>query len=423
MLQTALPLVDHGKIGLSSAPWTMHEFFAGSGLVAYGLKGMFAPLWANDICPQKASVYEANFGSEHFLLNDIKNIRGADLPFAHLSWASFPCQDLSLAGAIGGIEACRSGLVWEWLRILDEMPAKPRVLLVENVSGLLSAGSGAHYRKLHSALVDRGYDCGAIMLDASRFVPQSRPRVFVIAVERGRRIPEELVGSAPCWLHNKAAAELGKTLPGWIWWRSEEPPKRRTRLEDILEPDVPFDKDDVLRLIPERHREKLDEHDTVYATGYRRTRQGRQRLELRFDGIAGCLRTPEGGSSKQFLVVKKDGEVHARLLTVRETARLMGAPDSFRLPGSANDGYKAMGDAVALPVARFIGERFLLKIVEAAYDDRQASNADLGRRVVYEHSLFDETNRSAAIAKIVDRYNDIVAAAETDPSLRIEFER
>ena len=78
MLQTVLPLVDPGKIGLSSAPWTMHEFFAGSGLVAYGLKGMFAPLWANDICPQKASVYEANFGSEHFLLNDIKNVRGAD---------------------------------------------------------------------------------------------------------------------------------------------------------------------------------------------------------------------------------------------------------------------------------------------------------------------------------------------------------
>ena len=122
-------------------------------------------------------------------------------------------------------------------------------------------------------------------------------------------------------------------------------------------------------------------------------------------------------------MVKKDGEVHARLLTVRETARLMGAPDSFRLPGSANDGYKAMGDAVALPVARFIGERFLLKIAEAAYDDRRASNAELGRGVVYEHSLFDETNRSAAIAKIVDRYNDIIAAAETDPSLRIEFER
>jgi DNA (cytosine-5)-methyltransferase 1 len=55
---------------------------------------------------------------------------------------------------------------------------------------------------------------------------------------------------------------------------------------------------------------------------------------------------------------------------VRETARLMGAPDSFRLPGSTNDGYKAMGDAVALPVARFLGEKFLVRIAEAVYDER-----------------------------------------------------
>ena len=81
------------NIDVSAAPWTMHEFFAGSGLVAYGLKGMFAPVWANDISEQKAAVYEANFGCDRFILDDIKNIKGSVLPFAHLSWASFPCQD------------------------------------------------------------------------------------------------------------------------------------------------------------------------------------------------------------------------------------------------------------------------------------------------------------------------------------------
>ena len=64
MLQRTL--FEKQNIDLSSAPWTMHEFFAGSGLVAYGLKGMFAPIWANDISEQKAAVYEANFGCEHF---------------------------------------------------------------------------------------------------------------------------------------------------------------------------------------------------------------------------------------------------------------------------------------------------------------------------------------------------------------------
>jgi DNA (cytosine-5)-methyltransferase 1 len=103
------------KINRAPAPWTMHEFFAGSGLVAYGLKGMFRPVWSNDICSKKAAVYEANFENAHFVLDDIKNISGRTLPQAHLSWASFPCQDLSLAGSIGGIDAKRSGLVWEWL--------------------------------------------------------------------------------------------------------------------------------------------------------------------------------------------------------------------------------------------------------------------------------------------------------------------
>ena len=57
-------------IDLSVAPWTMHEFFAGSGLVGYGLQGMFAPIWANDISEQKAAVYTANFGAEHFFRRD-----------------------------------------------------------------------------------------------------------------------------------------------------------------------------------------------------------------------------------------------------------------------------------------------------------------------------------------------------------------
>lgn len=357
------------KADTVSAPWKMHEFFAGSGLVSYGLKGMFDPVWANDISVQKAAVYTANFGTEHFELDDIKDVHGNDLPFAHLSWASFPCQDLSLAGTLGGIHASRSGLVWEWLRVLDEMQVKPKILLLENVTGLLSTNNGDNYRVLHMALLEHGYNCGAIVLNASYFVPQSRPRVFIIAVQHGCKIPSNLVGDGPCWLHNKAAIALGKSLPGWIWWTTEKPPHRKDHIKDIIEPNIPFDKDSVLRLISDRHQAKLDEHETVYASGYRRTRNGEQQLELRFDGIAGCLRTPEGGSSKQYLVVKENGETHARLLTVREAARLMGAPDSFVLPGSYNDGYKAMGDAVAMPVAQFIGERFLTKIAEAVYDD------------------------------------------------------
>ena len=357
------------KIDLSKSPWKMLEFFAGSGLVAYGMKGCFSPVWSNDINERKAMVYRANFASDHFVLDDIKNIHGDKLPAAHLSWASFPCQDLSLAGNMRGIYAERSGLVWEWLRVMDEMSERPKILALENVSGLLSADGGRNYISLHEALVERGYRCGAIAINSDIFVPQSRPRVFVIAVKRDVPIPDNLIGSKPNWLHNKVATNIGGKLDDWIWWQTERPKRREKGLIDILELDAEFDKDDVLRLVPERMMNELCRKDDVIATGYRRTRHGNQQLELRFDGIAGCLRTPAGGSSKQYVVVRKNGQNHARLLTVREAARLMGVPDSFSLPGSYNDGYFAMGDAVVMPVAKFLAERFLKPLTEAAYNE------------------------------------------------------
>lgn len=361
-LDAAEKLVD-----LSHAPFKMHEFFAGSGLVAYGLKGMFSPVWSNDINDRKASVYHANFISDHFILGDIKNVEGKSLPAANLSWASFPCQDLSLAGNMKGIYAERSGLIWEYLRILDEMKKKPKILAIENVSGLLVSNGGENYRMLHEALRSRGYRCGAVLINSELFVPQSRPRVFVIAVQKEISIPDSIIDSRPNWLHNKAAVSLGKSLEDWIWWKADRPAQLSVSLENIIEHDAVFDKDDVLRLVPQRMMDKLNSYDHIIATGYRRTRNGSQQLELRFDGIAGCLRTPAGGSSKQYVIIRDHGRNHARLLTVREAARLMGAPDSYSLPGSYNDGYFAMGDAVVLPVANFLGKQFLFPLAKAAY--------------------------------------------------------
>lgn len=355
------------KVDLSKSRWKMLEFFAGSGLVAYGMKGMFSPVWSNDINDRKATVYRANFKSDHFIQADIKEIDGARLPYAHLSWASFPCQDLSLAGNMKGIYAERSGLVWEWLRVMDEMEKRPKILALENVNGLLSANGGANYKSLHHALVERGYRCGAMAINSDLFVPQSRPRVFVIAVKDDVSIPSHLVSNEPNWLHNNAAKSLGKQLDHWIWWSTEKPEKRMIELKDILDQDAVFDKDSVLKLVPDRMMDELNSQDEAIATGYRRTRHGSQQLELRFDGIAGCLRTPAGGSSKQYVVVRKNGKNHARLLTVREAARLMGAPESYSLPGSYNDGYFAMGDAVVMPVAKFLSDRFLMPLTEVAY--------------------------------------------------------
>jgi len=103
---------------LSATLPTFVDFFAGSGLVTQGARHACVPVWSNDICPKKAASYISNHGDEHFHLGSIEQISGATIPHGDIVWASFPCQDLSLAGKMGGLAASRSGLFWEWLRVL-----------------------------------------------------------------------------------------------------------------------------------------------------------------------------------------------------------------------------------------------------------------------------------------------------------------
>jgi DNA (cytosine-5)-methyltransferase 1 len=348
---------------------TFVDFFAGSGLVSHALKPMFDCVWANDISPKKASVYCSNHGDQHFSLQSIEAVRGSEIPSASLVWASFPCQDLSLAGAAAGIHAPRSGLVWEWLRTVDEMPDRPKVLVAENVVGLVATAGGQHYRTLHQALCERGYSVGAIVVDASIWLPQSRVRVFVIAVDRDVKIPNVLVSSAPGWLHSDSLRRACAGLQDVIWWNATPPSVIRPKLSDIVEWDAPYpDKEFEARnlaLVAPHHRVLLDalpKGTRFVAPGYRRTRNSSQTLELRFDDVAGCLRTPEGGSSRQLLIIRDGDYWRCRLITARETARLMGAPDSYILPPSYNDAYKAMGDAVAVPAVRWLAETFLRQL-------------------------------------------------------------
>ncbi len=360
----ALPMPEH-----PNRP-SLLDFFAGSGLVGHALFPFFDTVWANDICAKKAAVFAANHDAP-FELGSVTDVHGAALPSAILAWASFPCQDLSLAGKMGGIRAKRSGLVWEWLRVIDEMPQRPSILAVENVVGLISSHGGAHYRELHAALTKRGYKAGALLLDAVHWLPQSRPRIFVVAAEASLSIPLNLTVDGPTWAHSEAIQKAASGLPGWLWWKLPEPPKRALTLSQIVDFSLPCHDAATshrnIDMIPLEHRRRLEESGLRVVPGYKRMRSGVQVLELRFDDVAGCLRTPCGGSSRQYLVLRKGREWRTRILSPREAARLMGAPDSYRLPGAFNDGYKAMGDAVAVPVAAFLAEHLLAPLVAVCH--------------------------------------------------------
>ncbi len=358
--------------------FTALDFFAGSGLVRLGLEPEFQTIWANDNSAKKRAVYLANSPGEEFHFASIRDVQGTDPPAADLAWASFPCQDLSLAGDLSGMNiGTRSGLFWEWTRVIDEMREcgnRPPILVAENVVGFVVADRGKHFKQAYQALRNLGYRVGAVVVDAQDFVPQSRPRAFVIAVSED--IPlDGLCQTLPTEPFHPAGLVRTSFLvndPEWVWWSLPVPSGKTPSFGDICERDAPCDPPSSTRVIcamlAPLHKRKLRAATAAggffAGTAYKRTRPDKegkktQRLEVRFDGVAGCLRTPNGGSSRQTVILVDEGNVRSRLMTVRECARLMGAPDTYQLPGSYNDGYRAMGDAVAVPVTRWLTRHLL----------------------------------------------------------------
>jgi DNA (cytosine-5)-methyltransferase 1 len=99
-------------------------------------------------------------------------------------------------------------------------------------------------------------------------------------------------------------------------------------------------------------------HTVRYGTVFRRVRNGKSMAELRTDGIAGCLRTPRGGSGRQILFAAGESRFNVRLLTPRECAGLMGV-DDFTINVSLNQALFGFGDAVCVPVIEWIANNYL----------------------------------------------------------------
>jgi DNA (cytosine-5)-methyltransferase 1 len=296
------------------------------------------------------------------------------LPDADLAWASFPCQDLSVAGQRAGLSGERSSAYWGFWKAMSALRSagrRPKVIVLENVPGLLR---GPSFAAICDSLAALGMRFGALVMDASRFVPQSRSRVFIVAADVDRDLgPLAGVASDPSWsapaLVRAASALSPKTAASWVWWRVPAPPGRSGGLDSALEshdeahwwPDGRTQS--FLRLMSPRHRKKLEDfgsrHSPAVGLAYKRTRHGRQCAEVRVDGLAGCLRAPRGGSSRQIVALMEAGRLRARLLSPREAARLMGVPDTYSLPPRYNDAYHAMGDGVVVPVVRWLTAHLL----------------------------------------------------------------
>lgn len=352
-----------------NAPLGVYEFFAGGGMARLGLGDGWDGLFANDFDPVKAATWRANHPGEPFHEGDVWQVRPADLPGrADLAWASSPCQDFSLAGGRAGLAGGRSGAFFGFWRLVEALNAEgraPRAIVIENVVGLLTSHGGKDFEALCAALAGQGYRFGALEIDAARFTPQSRPRVFMIAT---RDDPGAFAGR--CAFHSRAVEDAWGRLPkalqeAWIWWDLPTPPARNTDLSAMLEDDAavvwhPAARTErLLSQMTPLHRARLEASGRTVGAVYRRTRGGVPKAEIRTDGLAGCLRTARGGSSRQQIVVAEGGTVRSRLLTPREGARLMGLPERYRLPEGSTNAFHVLGDGVAVPVVRWLAAHLL----------------------------------------------------------------
>jgi DNA (cytosine-5)-methyltransferase 1 len=360
------------------------EFFAGIGLMRMGLeKRGWTLAFANDIDPLKLEMYQGHFGDSngHFKLGDVHELSADLIPTTTLATASFPCNDLSLAGARAGLGGKQSSAFWGFIRVLTEMGhRRPPLVLVENVTGFLTSHEGADFKNALKALNDLGYAVDAFILDAVRFVPQSRQRLFVVGILDAQLKlsgPKGEYGFFESEIRPRALADFVLANPDIRWsirtlpaLPSDDSMALTTILEDL--PDSAPEwwskerVDYLLNQMSPRHREKAEAMMAgdmwSYGTIFRRVRNEKSMAELRTDGIAGCLRTPRGGSGRQILLKAGQGKCFARLITPREAARLMGA-DEFKLAVPLNQALFGFGDAVCVPVIAWIAEHYLNPVV------------------------------------------------------------
>lgn len=348
-------------------------------------------LFANDCDKLKQLTYTQNWEGDRYDLRDVAEISATDLgDLVDLAWASFPCQDLSQAGSKAGIGcenspmATRSGAVWPFLNIiraLAEQGRHPVLLALENVLGLISSNSGTDFRSICATLGEIGYRFGAIIVDAAYFVPQSRPRVFIVAIRREVPIPTSLRSEMPHepW-HTQTLLRAKEALPreinrDWVWWAPGTPPMNESiPLSSVINVGDEADWNNeelttrLISMMNHSNLARLSDAKTAarntIGSLYLRMRPTSnggnvQRTEIAFGPTLGCIRTPKGGASRPRIIVVDGERVRTRLLSVREAALLMGLPEGFKLPDTYNAAFRQLGDGVVTDVVRFISDRLL----------------------------------------------------------------
>ncbi len=318
------------------------DLFAGIGGIrmgfeAQGGKCVFTSEW-NDFSKK---TYVENFGDRHPFAGDISTYPAKDIPDHELLLAGFPCQPFSIAGvsksnSLGrphGFECKTQGtLFFDVARIIAEK--RPEAFLLENVKNLVSHDKGNTFRVILETLRDElGYEVHYRVIDGQHFTPQHRERIIIVGFRE-------------------------KTM---FSWDTLDIPEVGPRLTSILhrtdgtEPFLPWDDqryfDHKAHIVQPKYTltPKLWSYLQEYAQRHRAAGNGFGYGLANPDGVARTLSARYYKDGSEILINQGESETPRRL-TPRECARLMGFPDTFKIPVSDTQAYRQFGNSVVVPV-------------------------------------------------------------------------
>nr|WP_234480504.1 DNA (cytosine-5-)-methyltransferase [Paraburkholderia aspalathi] len=359
MLEPALRDLLHSsgrtKAGAATgdAQFRFIDLFAGIGGIRMGFEAhggdcVFTSEW-NDF---STKTYRENYppGGDHALIGDIVSFPAEEVPSHDVLLGGFPCQPFSIAGvskknALGrphGFECTTQGtLFFDVARIIAAK--RPAAFLLENVKNLLSHDKGRTFDVILQTLRDElGYEVHYRVVDGQHFTPQHRERIIIVGFR-------------------------GKTSFSWDDLRL---PESGPRLGSILhrtdgsEPVLPWDHDRFFDHASKRVQPKYTLTPNLwtylqnYAAKHRAAGNGFGFGMAYPDSVTRTLSARYHKDGSEILVYQGE-QLRPRRLTPRECARLMGFPDTFRIPVSDTQAYRQFGNSVVMPVMREVARIML----------------------------------------------------------------
>jgi DNA (cytosine-5)-methyltransferase 1 len=341
------------------AAFTFIDLFAGIGGIRIGFEAQGGRcVFTSEWDPYAQKTYLANFpDASHTLEGDITRVDERDIPDHDVLLAGFPCQPFSIAGvskknalgrAHGFADETQGTLFFDLARIIKAK--QPKAFLLENVKNLLSHDKGNTFRVIQKVLTkELGYHVQFRVIDGQHFVPQHRERIIIV----GFREPTDFS------------------------WNDLQLPKDGPRLKSILHPqdgtehtELPYTgglkgKVDAKYTLTEHLWTYLQN----YAAKHRAAGNGFGFGLVDATNVARTLsaRYYKDGSE---ILVSQGPRKRPRRLTPRECARLMGFPESFRIPVSDTQAYKQFGNSVVVPVMREVARIMAPRIADLIEQER-----------------------------------------------------